>query len=129
MHTWNENDECEDTPINPNCWNVNEPNNGQCAVPSNNFMDYNAYGCAATICQVNRMHSSLLGNMGNISDCLISSVTVQNPTVNGTPLICFSGQNYSIDNLQLGVSVQWTATPSSLLPIAQGVVIPYLSNH
>ncbi len=124
-HTWTGDDGCNDTPTNPNCWNVNEPRNGdpnigQCAVPSNNFMDYNACGCATTICQVNRMHSSLLGNMGNISDCLISTVTVHNPIVTGTPLICFSGQTYSIDNLQLGVSVQWSAAPSSLFTNSSG---------
>lgn len=123
-HTWL-GDECNDTPNNPNCWNTNEPccqqpNTGQCAVSSNNLMDYNACQCALTICQVNRIHNFLLGNGGNIRDCVIGTATVQNPEVIGLPLICSSGETYSIDNLQLGVTVQWNATPSSLFQSSSG---------
>jgi hypothetical protein len=118
LHTWSGNDGCNDTPNNPNCWNVNEPPG--CTPLSNNFMDYNACGCATTICQVNRMHYFLLGGQGNISDCLISGGTIQNPTLIGNDLICVSGATYTLDNLQLGVASNWTATPTNFFQTNSG---------
>jgi hypothetical protein len=111
-HTWN-GDNCDDTPNNANCWNVYDPNIPECQIPSNNLMDYNACLCALTICQTNIIHNALLGNIGNISDCVIGSVSVENPQIAGTSLICSNGETYSIENLQLGVMVNWSATPSS----------------
>ena len=112
-HTWLGSDGCNDTPNNPNCWNINEPNNGQCTIPSNNLMDYNACKCALTICQVNRMHFYLLGGAGNISDCVVNSVSIQNPTIVGNDLVCSSGASYSLANLQLGVTSTWNTSPIS----------------
>ncbi len=58
-HTWSSNDGCDDTPKNPNCWNVNNPPNKDCKVPSNNMMDYNAYRNAITPCQLGKMHYNM----------------------------------------------------------------------
>jgi len=116
-HTWKDTDYCNDTPNNPNCWNVNEPrpgepNTGQCLIPSNNLMDYNVSQNALTICQINRIHYYLLGGDGNISDCLISGASVVNPTIVGPDLIGSYGAAYMPDNLQLGVISQWSLTPA-----------------
>jgi hypothetical protein len=133
-HTWSssDNDFCNDTPTNPNCWNVNEP--AGCAPLSNNLMDYNANSNALTICQVNRIHYFLLGGQGNISDCVISGVSVQNPTIVGSDLICSTGGAYTLSNLQLGVTSIWNTSPTiffqnntgcsnvaSILPISSSV--------
>lgn len=118
-HTWN-GDYCDDTPNHPNCWNVNEPNVPECQIPSNNLMDYNAGANALTICQTNIMHNALLGNIGNISDCVVSNIYIENPQVEGSNLICSSGETYSIENLQLGVMVNWSANPSSFFTIGAG---------
>jgi hypothetical protein len=110
-HTWNLGDYCNDTPYHDNCWNVNEPVG--CTPLSNNLMDYNAAKNALTICQVNRMHYFLLGGEGNISDCVISGISVQNPTVVGIDQICVSGTTYSLNNQQLGVTSQWNTAPTN----------------
>jgi len=52
-------DQCDDTPPNKNCWNGD--------TCSNNFMDYNACGCALTPCQLGRLHRHLMGIDGNIA--------------------------------------------------------------
>jgi hypothetical protein len=109
-HTWS-GDDCNDTPNNPNCWNINEP--AGCTPLSNNLMDYNAASNALTICQTNKMHFYLLGGVGNISDCLVSSVTVQTPTIVGSDLICSSGTTYTLTNLQLGVTSTWNTSPTN----------------
>lgn len=117
-HTWSVDDGCNDTPNNPNCWNVNEP--AGCTPLSNNLMDYNAGQNALTICQTNRMHYFLLGGEGNISDCVISGVSVQNPAINGPDLICSTGANYTLSNQQLGVTSQWNITPSNFFQSNSG---------
>lgn len=53
-HSWNTNDGCEDTPRNPNCWSSKETEN--CAVASNNVMDYNNSQMALTPCQLGLIH-------------------------------------------------------------------------
>lgn len=54
-HTWNTNDGCDDTPLNPGCWNVT--GKPPCEGPvSNNLMDYNVCHCAITPCQLGKMH-------------------------------------------------------------------------
>lgn len=110
FHTWL-GDDCNDTPNNDNCWNVNEPIG--CTPLSNNLMDYNAPANALTICQTNKIHYYLLGGAGNINDCLINSVSVQNPTIVGPDLVCLSGASYSLANLQLGVTSTWNTSPTS----------------
>lgn len=56
-HTWNEDDQCEDTPQHPNCWDAGSaPCDG---LTSNNMMDYNAHQSAITPCQIIRMHKSM----------------------------------------------------------------------
>lgn len=121
-HTW-DGDECNDTPNNDNCWNVNESNNGHCVIPSNNLMDYNANANALTMCQINRIHYFLLGGEGNIGDCIVSGATVVNPTIVGSDLICSSGATYTLDNLQLGVTSRWSITPTIFLRTYLAVVI------
>lgn len=76
-------------------------------------MDYNACSCALTMSQVQRMHNCLLGNT-NIGDCLINTVTVQAPIIEGSELICYSGETYTMDNLQLGVEVRAQRAPQGL---------------
>lgn len=57
-HTWASNDGCDDTPKNPNCWNLNErkPPCDTWENISNNMMDYNAYRRALTACQLGKIH-------------------------------------------------------------------------
>ena len=53
-HTWNANDACYDTPMNPGCWNYTS--SGPCKDQvSNNVMDYNASQGAFTPCQIGRI--------------------------------------------------------------------------
>jgi len=116
-HTWY-GDECDDTPNNPNCWNVNEP--AGCSPLSNNLMDYNVCKCALTMCQINRLHYFLLGGEGNITDCVISEISVQNPTIIGSDLICSSGATFTSSNRQLGVTSQWNASPTNFFQNTSG---------
>lgn len=57
-HTWNSNDGCDDTPTNPNCWNVDLPPPCDTAA-SNNFMDYNASQAAWSPCQIGKIHQNM----------------------------------------------------------------------
>ena len=53
-HSW-QNDGCDDTPRNPNCWNYSKT--GPCkTLVSNNMMDYNAWQIALTPCQIGIIH-------------------------------------------------------------------------
>lgn len=53
-HTWNSNDGCDDTPLNPGCWNCSD--SPQCDTAcSNNVMDYNVCQCAYTPCQLGKI--------------------------------------------------------------------------
>ncbi len=53
-HTWNTNDGCDDTPLNPGCWNCSD--SPKCDTTcSNNVMDYNACQCAYSPCQLGRI--------------------------------------------------------------------------
>ena len=54
-HTYNENDGCEDTPKNNNCWGDGPP---PCQTASNNVMDYNQCQCAYTPCQLGIIHKN-----------------------------------------------------------------------
>jgi hypothetical protein len=57
-HTWRYNDNCDDTPKNPNCWAYNR--NAPCNTEySNNVMDYNTYQTAWTPCQLGKVHKNL----------------------------------------------------------------------
>jgi len=53
-HTWNQNDGCDDTPKNPNCWSAGQNENCR-ELWSNNVMDYNIYRNAWSPCQVARL--------------------------------------------------------------------------
>jgi hypothetical protein len=54
-HTWRYNDGCDDTPENPNCWNITKT--GICSEKaSNNVMDYNSRQHAWSPCQIGRIH-------------------------------------------------------------------------
>jgi len=53
-HSWQGFDPCKDTPVHSNCWNYGS---GPCKeAVSNNIMDYNAYQCAWTPCQLGIVH-------------------------------------------------------------------------
>lgn len=57
-HTWRYNDGCDDTPNNPNCWNITK--NAPCDTEaSNNVMDYNSRQSAWSPCQIGRVHRHL----------------------------------------------------------------------
>lgn len=53
-HSWNTNDGCDDTPKHSNCWS--DKKSGDCAVASNNAMDYNNSQMAWTPCQLGQVH-------------------------------------------------------------------------
>lgn len=53
-HSWNVDDGCDDTPMNPGCWNFNE-GRGDCTIPSNNVMDYNAFQISYSPCQLGKI--------------------------------------------------------------------------
>ncbi len=57
-HTWNQNDGCDDTPKNANCWNKTKraPCNG---VISNNMMDYNSNQHAISPCQIGKVRKNM----------------------------------------------------------------------
>jgi len=59
-HTWSGNDGCEDTPNNANCWNNNNPPTADCAVSSNNVMDYNASQFAFSPCQIGKIQYKMM---------------------------------------------------------------------
>ena len=53
-HSWNTNDGCDDTPLNPNCWNWG--NTAPCdSFASSNVMDYNAHQASWTPCQLGKV--------------------------------------------------------------------------
>lgn len=81
FHTWDENDQCGDTPFHNNCWEFN-PGNPNCDnwnEISNNLMDYNAYAPAVTPCQITKVHNNqnLGSNLNNFinscSNCIPSN--------------------------------------------------------
>lgn len=55
-HTWSANDGCDDTPLNPGCWDHNSAPCKETGVYSNNMMDYNNCQCALTPCQLAKIH-------------------------------------------------------------------------
>ena len=57
VHAWH-NDGCDDTPVNPNCWN--RSNTPPCDTEaSNNIMDYNAHQAAWSPCQIGKLHYAI----------------------------------------------------------------------
>jgi hypothetical protein len=57
-HTWNSNDGCDDTVLNPNCEGVTST--PPCdTMASNNMMDYNQCECAISPCQIGTIHRNL----------------------------------------------------------------------
>ena len=124
-HTWCGGDYCDDTPDNHDCWNngtapnsndcLTYPPGYTCPIASNNLMDYNASESALTQCQINRIHYFLLGNEGNISDCLISGVQTNQPTLIGNSTICYSGTSENLSNIQFGELINWSVAPVIVL--------------
>jgi len=55
-HTWNANDGCDDTPLNPGCWDQNSAPCKESGIYSNNMMDYNNCQCALSPCQIAKVH-------------------------------------------------------------------------
>lgn len=51
-HTWNAHDGCDDTPMNPGCWDQFSSPCRETGIYSNNMMDYNNCQCAVTPCQI-----------------------------------------------------------------------------
>jgi hypothetical protein len=69
-HTWRYNDGCDDTPANPNCWNVTKT--APCDdKASNNVMDYNARQHAWTPCQIGRIHRTFANTQARSRKVLI----------------------------------------------------------
>ena len=57
-HAWTKSDGCEDTPVNPNCFQ--KTNKEPCKGPiSNNLMDYNNEQMAITPCQLGIIHRTM----------------------------------------------------------------------
>lgn len=57
-HTWNTNDGCDDTPLNPNCEGISTT--PPCdTMASNNMMDYNQCECALSPCQIGTIQRNL----------------------------------------------------------------------
>jgi hypothetical protein len=69
-HTWRYNDGCDDTPANPNCWNITTtaPCNDNA---SNNVMDYNSRQNAWTPCQIGRIHQTFANTLSRSRKVLI----------------------------------------------------------
>lgn len=64
-HSWNQNDGCDDTPMNPGCWNYTD--SGPCKDQvSNNVMDYNAWQNAFTPCQIGTIQFNF-SQLGSVS--------------------------------------------------------------
>lgn len=57
-HSWNTNDGCDDTPLNPNCWASTgiDPCDG---IISNNMMDYNTNQHAISPCQIGKIRKNM----------------------------------------------------------------------
>ncbi|PID89815.1 MAG: hypothetical protein CSB01_00110 [Bacteroidia bacterium] len=111
-HTW-DGDHCSDTPDNTNIWCSN--------LGSNNMMDYNCNQNSLTECQVHHMHWHLLGNNGNISDCLInSSVSISAGEISGNNRICHTGATYTLTDHKLGTNIEWSVSPASYFENATG---------
>ena len=77
-HSWNSNDGCDDTPKNPNCWNVDLPPPCDTAA-SNNLMDYNASQNAWTPCQIGKIHQAMSREGSLPRKMLIPTWCVFNP--------------------------------------------------
>jgi hypothetical protein len=97
-------DGCDDTPPNANCWNG--------PTCSTNMMDYNAQQWSLTQCQLNKIHYNLMANTA-ISNALISSISTDNSIIVGNDIICSTQKPFTIPNLQFGVTVSWSASPST----------------
>lgn len=80
-HSWNTNDGCEDTPRHSNCWSSSET--GDCAVASNNVMDYNNSQMAWTPCQLGLIHRHFNNQLSSQRKLLVT----QWCQFNSTPLI------------------------------------------
>jgi hypothetical protein len=74
-HTWSGFDGCDDTPANPNCWNVT-------ATPpcdsflSNNVMDYNLHMAAYTPCQIGKIMMGM-AKVGSIQRSMLQPTWCQ----------------------------------------------------
>ncbi|MGB1204333.1 MAG: M43 family zinc metalloprotease [Chitinophagales bacterium] len=77
-HTWSGNDGCKDTPNHPNCWNNNNPPTADCAVASNNVMDYNANQSALTPCQIGKVQYKMINDQ-NRRNLLWQNWCTRNP--------------------------------------------------
>lgn len=124
-HTWNQNDRCDDTPMNPyhrdrsatsfQCWALNEPANGKCdeiEKCSNNMMDYNAYQNALTECQVAQIHYNIYRNRGNLQDIIYTSDKTTNQiegSIAGNKTLS-STSTYRL-NAETLTDISWYVTP------------------
>lgn len=114
-HSWY-GDECSDTPNHSNCWNDNEPaSNPACvnAISSNNIMDYNAHMSSLTQCQINVAHYYLLGNVGNISDCVMTQQSINDQYLVSDCILTQESGNIVINNMHFGVTCSWEVSPSN----------------
>ncbi len=116
-------DDCNDTPENANCFNVNTPNSPACdhlSKISNNVMDYNSTQIAFTQCQVQTMHSSLLNNIGNLRDIMVETITPTIPAIAGPNCMGSLGGTFAVSNYQAGTEASWSVSPASAVKVASG---------
>ncbi len=108
----------DDTPTNANCWSLDNsiPECDEITEVSNNIMDYNKYKNSLTLGQLIVAHYYLLGNQGNISDCLISNITLDLTNVVGDNFLCPSPPylEFNYSPLQLGVQIHSTYSSNIL---------------
>lgn len=100
LHTWNQDDNCEDTPRNAGCYG------DTC---SNNMMDYNASQSALTECQLGIIHYHLNGNKGNIHEAVIKTYCNKNDS----PIVIKQGENVVWNNrkyLEVDIYIEKNAT-------------------
>ncbi len=116
-HTWNKNDGCDDTPTNARCWNG--------PTCSTNMMDYNAQQWSLTQCQLNKIHFTLLDN-STVSNTVINTVSVDNSLITGNDVICTTTKEFTIPNLQFGVTASWSASPSTNVVMPNSCGAPVL---
>ncbi len=120
-HSWL-NDDCDDTPDNPNCRNLNsfDVSCNQNSKVTNNVMDYGSCQCSFTQCQVLRMHSSLLNNIGNLRDIMVETITPTIPAIAGPSCASTSGSTFVVSNYQAGTEASWSVSPATAVTVSSG---------
>ncbi|MCB0689480.1 MAG: hypothetical protein KDC53_23235, partial [Saprospiraceae bacterium] len=126
-HTWNTNDGCDDTPKNPNCWNVDLPPPCDTAA-SNNLMDYNASQSAWSPCQIGKIQMAMAKENSLVRKMLIPNWCHLDPnkTIIITDTIQWRGAKDLEGNLVIGpggvleVFCRLSMPPGSEIQVQEG---------